>query len=476
MEVLEVMKRRMIVAGVIVSLIFFSLSAMALSTSKDIALTNKTIAKVVQNALPSIVAIRVNATKKIDIKPLPPLLPPPFDELFKNLPKETPVRALGTGVVISKDGYIVTHCHVIKDAEEGNIIVEFRDGTTYSGDDVKIIGKDKSSDIAVLKVPRKNCKYLSFADSDKLEVGEFVIALGNPLGELYSATFGIVSAKGRQLGNFGAFRVEFQDFIQTDAAINPGNSGGPLLNLEGKVVGINDMITTTNGGNIGIGYAISSNIAKDVVKQLIKYGSVKRGWLGVYIRDIDKDIQDFYNVEKGVLITEVIPDSPAEKANMQRDEVIIEYDGHKIKNTKELIYYVSHTKIGKEVKIKVIDKKGKEKIYKVKIGKRPEEENLLLSENTKKILGLTLQNLTPDLKEQLGLDKDLKGVLVTDVDVNSDAYFKGIRKNDVIIEVNRTEVNSVDDVRKALKKSKGKKVLIVVRRKDTNIYIVINKK
>ncbi len=377
-------------------------------------------------------------------------------------------RSLGSGFIINRDGLILTNNHVVENAEE--IVVKLSNDKEYKAE---LVGRDAKTDIAVVKIKADKADELTPAilgDSDALKVGEWVMAIGNPFGLEHTVTTGIVSAKGRFIG-----QGSYDDFIQTDAAINPGNSGGPLVNLKGEVVGINSAIFSRSGGNIGIGFAIPINLAKELLPQLQEKGRVTRGWLGVYIQRVTPEIAESLGLDeaRGALVADVMSDTPASKADIEVGDVIVEFDGNKINESTELPLMVARTAIGKKVKVKVI-RRGKTKTVDVEIGELKEEEEAGPVEGKAEEFGLSVQTLTPEIAESLGIDSDVKGVVVAGVEPGSPADDAGLQRGDVILEVNRETVESLGDYRKAVKKvESGKSVLFLVRRGDNTIFLAL---
>ncbi len=391
----------------------------------------------------------------------------PFERFFGNPRRPFKAKSLGSGFVIDAAGYILTNNHVVENADE--IVVKLNTGKEFKA---KVVGRDPKTDIALIEIHgASDLVAVKLGDSDKLRVGQWVIAIGNPFGLENTVTAGIVSALGRHIN-----QGPYDNFIQTDAAINPGNSGGPLVNTKGEVVGINTAIYSRSGGNIGIGFAIPINIAKEIVPQLKEKGHVTRGWLGVMIQKVTPDIAESLGLSepKGALVADVVKDGPAEAAGIKQGDVIVEYDGKPIADSADLPLLVARTPVGRSVVVKVIRDK-KEQSFTVKIAELKEEEVAQGGGGTtSEGLGLTVQTLTPDIADNLGLDRNLKGVVVTDVDPNGPAGDAGMRRGDVILEVNRTPVKDVDAYRKALRASgKGKSVLFLVRRGDNTIFLAV---
>jgi serine protease Do len=356
---------------------------------------------------------------------------------------------------------------MVEDADK--ITVRIGEKTQYKA---KIVGTDPDSDIAVIKIDSDKLPYLEFADSDALEVGEWVIAIGNPFGLSHTVTAGIVSAKGRS----GMGLLRYEDFIQTDAAINPGNSGGPLLNLDGNVVGINAAIVSSSGGNLGIGLAIPINMAKSVYNQLINKGTVVRGFLGVGIQDLTGNLATSFGLKEpnGVLVTEVTKDSAAEKAGLKRGDVIVELDGRSVDRTNVLQNKIAMKKPGTAVKI-VILRDGNRKELTAELGERSSKEEKLAAGKSQMLeeLGITVQNLTDDLAGRLGYE-GLSGVIVTAVEEGSLAELSGVSAGTLIVEVDRKPVKNTREFKEAIEQAaKEGTILLLVRDGDYSRFVVI---
>jgi serine protease Do len=392
----------------------------------------------------------------------------PFEEFFGRRPfgsdphrqREFKVPSLGSGFVISTDGYIVTNDHVIDEVDSIKVI--FQDGSEFDGE---VVGRDPKTDIALIRVVSEvELPAIPLGDSSQVRPGEWVVAIGNPFGLEHTVTAGIVSAKHRSIG-----QGSYDDFIQTDAAINPGNSGGPLVNLAGQVIGINTAIRPQANT---IGFAVPINMAKDVLPQLRARGHVIRGWLGVVIQGISPELAEEFELEeqKGALVSRVLPDGPADAAGMKRGDVIVEFDKTAIDEWKDLPRVVAATPVDKPVSVVVI-RKGESKTLRVKVGEL-EEPVLASGEGQKQgpgVFGLRVQNLTPDLAEQLGVEKDA-GVVVTDVEPGSPAEDSGLRRGDVIVEVDREEVGNVRELRERLEDA-DKSVLMLIRRGEATLFV-----
>ena len=379
------------------------------------------------------------------------------------------INSLGSGFIIDPSGLIVTNNHVIDGADEISVILN--DGTKLKAD---LVGKDSKSDLALLRVHYdKPLKFVKFGDSDKLRLGEWVIAIGNPFSLGGTVTAGIVSARNRDI-NSGPY----DNYIQTDAAINRGNSGGPLFNLNGEVIGINTAIISPSGGSIGIGFAIPSDSAIPVIGQLQKYGEARRGWLGVRIQEVTDSLAESLNIgpPRGALVAGIDPKGPAKPAGLQAGDVVITFDGHDIKEMRDLPRIVADTPVGKEVDVVVL-RKGKEQTLKVTVGRLKEDEKVAETETKKentpehksvvqKTLGLELSSLTEDVRKKFRIRDSVKGVVVTGVDPNAanDQPDKHLQPGDIIVEVQYQAVGTPADLQKRVDelKSQGKKVAILL--------------
>jgi serine protease Do len=381
------------------------------------------------------------------------------------------VRALGSGVIVSKDGYILTNNHVVDHAQK--LTVMLGDKKKYSA---KLIGKDPQTDVAVIKIDKKDLPTATLGNSDQVRVGQWVIAVGNPFQLMHTVTAGIISAKGRASVNI----ANYGDFIQTDASINPGNSGGALADLDGNVIGINTAIYSPSGGSVGIGFAIPVDMAKRVMEELISKGKVARGYLGVVPQDIDETMAKALKLKttEGSLIGDVTSGGPAAKAGIQPGDIIIEFNGKKIENGADLRNIAAETESGTSVDIKIL-RDGKEKTITVKLAERPNDEQLANAargepdHKMSKTLGISTQTLTPALSKQLGLHSQ-HGVVITEVTPGSPADDAGLKDGDLINEVDRTKVQSVLDFQKAIHKlSPGDDVAFLVKRGQRSFFVAI---
>lgn len=387
----------------------------------------------------------------------------PFDDFLGGLPNDNNrsyrERSLGTGFIIDKTGYIVTNNHVIEDAEK--IQVKLKNGEEY---DAEIVGRDPSTDLALIKIkPSTDLPSLEFGDSKAIKVGQWVVAIGSPFGLEQTVTQGIVSAKGRVIGQ-GAY----DDFIQTDASINPGNSGGPLLSLDGKVIGINTAIIASAQG---IGFAIPTNLATGIIEQLKEKGSVIRGWLGITMKDIDKDLADYLKLSevKGVLVESVVKGDPADKAGMRANDIIVEVDAKKIEGSRDLARMIAGLKIDEKAVISVI-RDGKKMDLEVLIAKRTDEKAGGKSPAAEGTLGVKISQLTPEIAERLGYTGE-GGVVVEAVSPDGKAALAGLRVGDVIKEVNHKKLNSPSEFKTAVKDA-GDSLRMLVWRQGLGLLVI----
>nr|WP_203583201.1 DegQ family serine endoprotease [Ruegeria sp. PrR005] len=403
----------------------------------------------------------------------------PFEDFFRdfqdrngdsNRPRRS--SALGSGFVISEDGYIVTNNHVIAEADE--ILIEFFPGEGQPAKELpaKVIGTDEKTDIALLKVEASSpLKFVKFGNSDTMRVGDWVIAMGNPLGQGFSVSAGIVSARNRALSG------SYDDYIQTDAAINRGNSGGPLFNMDGEVIGVNTAILSPNGGSIGIGFSMASNVVTKVVDQLRQYGETRRGWLGVRIQDVTDDMAEAMGLAKagGALISDV-PDGPAKEAGLKAGDVIVSFDGAEVSDTRDLVRRVGETEVGKSVRV-VVQRDGATQTVLVTLGRREDAERTESAEtggeeakpeaSEQVFLGLTVSTLTDEMRAELGLAEDATGLVVTNVDETSEAFEKGLRAGDLITEAGQQKVTTLPDLEARIDEAREagrKSLLLLVRR------------
>lgn len=439
----------------------------------------KNFVEIAKSVKPAVVNIAATRTGKAGESPQGSPFDDPFfrrffgDEFKRDMPKERKERGQGSGVIVDPSGVIITNNHVVNKADDIRVVLS--DKREFKA---KLIGTDSKTDIAVIKIEATGLSPIAWADSDQLEVGEFVLAVGSPFGLTQTVTMGIVSAVGR--ASMGI--AEYEDFIQTDAAINPGNSGGALVNVRGELVGINTAIFSQSGGNMGIGFAVPSNLAHSIMDQLVRTGKVVRGWLGVSIQDLSPELAAQFGITetKGVLVSDVMEDSPAKKAGFERADVIVEFDGKPMDSPTHLRNAVAQTPLGKKVSIKLIRDK-KPKVLDVTIVEQPKsmaqsgsEENEESVAPTGVLSDLEVHELTEDLAGRYGIKPAERGVVVTRVKPGSTAEEMGVREGDVILEVNRKAVTSLktyERLRSGL--SKDQAVLLLVKRQGRSIYLTL---
>ena len=383
-----------------------------------------------------------------------------FDKFFGDRPeREFKERSLGSGFIIDKEGHIVTNHHVIENADK--IKVKLTNGKEY---DAEIVGRDPNTDIALVKAKGlRGVQTIQLGDSDALEVGEWVVAIGSPFGLEHTVTAGIVSAKGRVIGS-----GPYDDFIQTDASINPGNSGGPLINMKGEVIGINTAIVSRSGGNVGIGFAIPINLARGIIEQLKASGTVTRGWLGVSIQSLTPELAEYYGVKdgKGALVGEVFEGNPADKAGIKPKDVIIEVDGDKIEDSRDLSQKIAEIRVGEKITIKVL-RGGKEHTFRVEIAKRTEDkETLALQQPEEETgLGMTVSTLTRELASRLNIS-ETEGVVVVNVQEDGPADKADIQEGDLILEIDHKPIKTLEDYHSQIKKvKKGETIPLLIKRR-----------
>jgi len=415
-------------------------------------------------------SLRPRVPRGSPLEDLFPELFGPYGDENNNRPSHRRANALGSGFIISADGLIVTNNHVIEGADE--IQAELYSGSTL---DAKLIGTDAKTDIALLKVePDSPLPFVGFGNSDVARVGDWVLAIGNPLGQGFSVSAGIISARNRSL------RGTYDDYIQTDAAINKGNSGGPLFNMEGDVIGVNTAIISPTGGSIGLGFSMSSNVVIRVIDQLQEYGETRRGWLGVRIQDIDEDVAEALGLNSvaGALVSDV-PEGPAATAGIRAGDVILSFDGRAVENTRELVKSVGAAPVGKAVEV-VIFREGEKQTLKVVLGRREDAErdpDAPQQESEQKLMGMRLSSLTEDLRRGLGLAADAEGVVVLEIDETADAYEKGVRQGDLIVEVGQKPVDSPKATADALNTARDagrKSILLLIRRDGAPRFVALS--
>ena len=428
---------------------------------------------IAKRLMPAVVSIDAERVTKVR-SPHFDFFEDPFDMFKKGFPefkyreREFKRPVLGSGVIVSENGYVLTNNHMVEKAEK--IIVKTMDEKEYTA---KIVGADPVTDIAIVKIDAQNLPYAKLGNSDELEIGDWVMAIGNPFQLMGTVTVGVVSAKGRAHIAIAGGGPQLQNFIQTDAAINPGNSGGPLVNLKGEVVGINTVIKTESfsRGNIGIGFAIPSNMAKRVMEDLIQYKEVKRGWLGVYYQKLTSDLAEAYGLKKanGILVQKVMEDSPAEKAGIKAEDIILEWDGKPVKYDKFPVL-VQQSSIGEKVQVKVWRENNTKFVW-VKVGKKPTE---ISEEEIGEWFGIRVSSLKSEEVKRFGI-KEQEGVLIIEVENGSIAERAGIQIGDVIKRVGNKRINDLKDYEDAKKKYSKKKKPIVFKLKhgDATIFVAL---
>jgi serine protease Do len=394
-----------------------------------------------------------------------------------NVPKEHKEQSLGSGVIVSEDGYIITNNHVIEKAQEIKVLLLNKKDYT-----AKLVGADPKTDIAVIKIDAKGLPALPWGDSNKLKVGEMVFAIGNPFGLNQTVTRGIISAVGR--ANVGI--ADYEDFIQTDAAINPGNSGGALINARGELIGINTAILSRTGGYQGIGFAVPSSMARQVMDSLVKYKKVVRGWLGVSIQEVTSDLAEEFGVKdlKGALVSGVMKGSPAEKAGIKQGDVILQYNGKVVDDTGHLRNMVSQTPINTTVKVKVLRHK-KEVELEVTIAELPkklaeastdqeEHGDATNAGESTALAGLIVRQLTPELARRFGYDENENGIVVIKVENDSNIAEAGIKPGDIILQINQKNVATIEEFKKISSRIKAKeRLLFLIRRKGQDLFVTV---
>jgi serine protease Do len=409
--------------------------------------------------------------------------PPEMDDLFRHFfgdqfggrsqrrAYSPPQTGIGSGVIATKDGYILTNNHVVDGADE--VQVALQDGREFTA---KVIGRDPKSDVAVIKIEAKDLPALQMADSEKVEVGDVVLAIGNPFGIGQTVTSGIVSATGRS----GAVNLDYEDFIQTDAAINPGNSGGALVDAEGRLIGINTAILSRTGGNQGIGFAIPANLARDVMEGLVKDGHVTRGQLGVYLKNITPALAKKFDLKdtNGALVAEVEPGSPADKAGIKGGDILVEFNGKKVTDSHHLKFEVARTHPGESVAVKVL-RDGSSKSMEVAIGNSDGTEHLAKAEKSTKddngtLNGVTVADLDRQTRQEFEVPPTVKGVVISDVSPDSAAAGAGLRRGDVILEINRKPVKTADEAVRLTENTTDKTTLLRVWRAGHFDFVVVD--
>lgn len=468
-------KTSIITLTLLLALIFSMASSVR---GEELLPSSQTLVKISRETLPAVVSINVTkkaeklvlkqwekqSPEKKETEPSPEEIPFEYFRKFfgEELPfileeKEMEIPAAGSGLIISPEGYILTNHHVIAEAREDSITVKLNDGRKFSGKDIKVIGYDSLTDLAVLKINATDLKTVPWGDSEQLEIGEWVLAIGNPFELSGSVTQGIISAKHRMI-----YKAVLEDLLQTTAVINPGSSGGPLINLKGEVVGINTAIATRSGVWQGVGFAIPSRIARKVAAELIQYGQVRQGWMGIVMHDVDEDLAKYYGLstQTGVLVMDVVANSPAEIAGVKRYDLVLSFNGQELSSPLEMLQKTASRDIGEKVELKILrlqNDKKQELTLEIKLGARPQEKELLKLNESKQItksyddLGLRVTALP---------EEGTSGIEIIDVKQGSAADKAGLLEGDIIVEINTRKLTSIDDYRQIIKKPDGDKLLI----------------
>jgi len=434
---------------------------------------------IVKRVIPSVVKVVTRErAKQLEVNGQSPFDDPNFRQFFgpffggptgpRRIMRQPPQIGLGSGVIVSADGYILTNNHVVDDADK--VRVTLPDGREMTA---KVVGTDKKSDIAVLKVEASDLPAMVFANSDEVLVGDRVLAIGNPFGIGQTVTSGIVSATGRS----GEMGIDYEDFIQTDAAINPGNSGGALVDMQGRLIGLNTAILSRSGGFQGIGFAIPANLARHVVDSLVTYGKVVRGFLGVSIQDLNTDLADEFHLKsnRGAIVTDVTPDSPAARAGLKNNDVILSYDGKPVKDGRALKFAVAATEPGREATVGIL-RDGKEESISVKVGEPAGDKSKAsaVSGSDNDVLdGVEVADLDAGARSEFEIPDRVQGALVTNVDPASAAAEAGLAPGDVVLEINRHPVRTADDAVRLTQHSETRKTLLKLwSRGGTHLLVV----
>ena len=466
--------RMVVMAGLV------AVMTMAQGLATTVKAAPDSFADLAEQVSPAVVNITTSTMVEVNTGPGPQVPEgSPFEDFFRQFQNpngpQQPRRssALGSGFVISEDGFVVTNNHVIENADE--IMIEFTSGKNLAAE---VIGTDPKTDIALLKVEAEEpLPFVPFGDSDTARVGDWVLAVGNPLGQGFSVSAGIVSARNRELSG------SYDDYIQTDAAINRGNSGGPLFNMTGEVVGVNTAILSPNGGSIGIGFSMASNVVSKVVDQLQEFGETRRGWLGVRIQDVTPDVAEAMGLEeaKGALVTDV-PPGPAEDAGILAGDVITSFDGVEVEDTRSLVRQVGDTPDGKAVRV-VVFREGKSQTILVTLGRRETAEGSeatapaeMAEPSSAEVLGMSLSELTDEVRSELELPPASKGLVITEVAEDSEAYEKGLRAGDVITEAGQQPIEAIDDLQTRIEETRDggrKSLLLLIRRMGEPRFVAL---
>lgn len=447
------------------------------SVARD-SLPRGSYASIVQKVAPGVVKIETTTTVKNTMSDAPQFNDPFWQQFFGNQfrhmqpqPGALHEHGVGSGVIVTKDGYILTNNHVVDGASE--LKVKLNDGREFTA---KVVGRDPKSDIAVVKVAADNLPTVSLADSTKVEVGDVVLAIGNPFGVGQTVTEGIVSATGR--GNLGI--EDYEDFIQTDAAINPGNSGGALVDIDGRLIGINTAILSHSGGNQGVGFAIPSDLVRNVMQSLVAYGHVTRGYLGVMIQDVTPALAGEFNLKdtRGALIGEIVPDGPAAQGGLKEGDVVTSFDGQKIADSRQLKLTVAETKPDSTVPVEIL-RNGEPQTLQIKVKRLPGTDQVADNaadndQDSGTLNGVGVSDLDQQARSQFNIPKDVKGAVITQVDPSSPSADAGLKPGEVIQEINHHPVADANDAIHLTEKSGDKKTLVLVWGDGGSHYIVVD--
>jgi Do/DeqQ family serine protease len=447
-------KINLVVVLSIISAIFACAQAHASSANM---LQGEWVADVAQKVIPSVV--NISSTKTVAVRS-PFFSDPFFRDFYGNMPQQESIqRSLGSGVIVSSDGYIITNNHVISGADK--VEVRLSDSRVFQA---RIIGTDPKSEVAVVKIDAKGLPSLPVGDTSKLRIGTFVLAIGNPFGLGQTVTFGIVSALGRS----GLGITDYENFIQTDAAINPGNSGGALVNMKGELIGINTSILSKSGGNIGIGFAIPADFAISIKNSILRYGKVVRGWLGVTTQDIDAGIARSLNMTsvKGVIVADVTKGSPAANAGIKRGDVMTEINGKQVQNSITMRFLVSEILPGTQVKVKIL-RNGREYVIPVNVGDLSMAisagETYVVGDN-RFLGGLTARDIDQATRDAMNLDANVAGIIVIDIKRGSNAEGSGLAAGDIILKLGSKDIKTLSDFKKAISQLTGRKLSMTIYR------------
>lgn len=448
--------------------------------SRDVKL-GTSFSPIVKKVAPSVVNVTTSTkVKQASIQEMPGFDNPFFRRFFgeefeqprgqrrqQSAPRQ---HGQGSGVIVSKDGYILTNNHVVDEADE--VKVSLKDGREFTG---KVVGKDPKTDVAVLKIEAKDLPFIEMADSEKIEVGDIVLAVGNPFGLGQTVTMGMISATGR-----ATLGLDYEDFIQTDAAINPGNSGGALVDADGRLIGINTAILSRSGGNQGIGFAIPANLARDIMESLVADGRVTRGYLGVMIQDVTPSLAKEFDLkdQKGALIGDVVPKGPADKSGLKSGDVVLEFNGKPVRDSRQLKLQVAGVKPGERVPVKVL-RNGATKHIDVAVAELPGSEKIARAsssptDDAEALKGVAVGDLDTQTRRQFNIPSNVQGAVVTDVDGNSAAREAGLKPGDVILEINRHPVKGAEDAVKLTESPKDKSTLLRIWSNGGSRYVVVD--